>query len=65
MIITEDYASKKKMLLLILDTCDQNEVEEWFEICKSELSDEDWEKEYDNILQKVRKKIKVFIWIYV
>lgn len=57
---TEDYASKKKMLLLILDTCEKNEIEKWFEICKSELIDEDWEKEYDNILQKARKKDEKF-----
>lgn len=53
--IKEDYQSKKKMLLLILDTCDNNEIKKWFEICKNNLHTEDWEKEYENILEKVKK----------
>ena len=51
-----DYASRKKMLLLILDTCDRDEVKKWFEVCKKELSQEDWQKEYEKILEKVRHK---------
>lgn len=57
---TGDYDSEKKMLLLILDTCDKSEIKEWFETCKKELRNEDWEKEYDNILQKIRKKDEKF-----
>lgn len=53
---TGDYDSKKKMLLLILDTCDKSEIKEWFETCKKELRKEDWENEYNSILEKTRKK---------
>ncbi len=55
-----DYGSKKKMLLLILDTCDKNEIKEWFKLCKKELTEEDWQREYVNVLEKVRKKDLTF-----
>lgn len=57
---TGDYDSKKKMLLLILDTCDKSEIKEWFETCKKELRKADWENEYDCILEKARKKDEKF-----
>lgn len=40
----EDYESKKKMLLLLLDTCEKKELKKWFQACREELHKEDWEK---------------------
>lgn len=54
--IVKDDAAKKKMLMLILDTCDQNELKSWYETCKDELGTAEWEKEYAGILEKVKKK---------
>lgn len=57
-----DYAAKKKMLLLILDTCDGSDLKKWCAICKKVLSAEDWQKEYEAILEKVKKKnIKYYL----
>ncbi len=47
---------KKKMLLLLLDTCEKNDLKQWYSTCKTELSSEEWEKEYAEILEKVKKK---------
>lgn len=55
-----DYNSGKKMLLLILETCDKSEIKKWFEVCKRELSEKDWRQEYTTILEKVRKKDEKF-----
>lgn len=55
-----DYESKKKMLLLILDTCDKSEIKKWFTLCEKELTEEDWQREYANILEKVREKNLTF-----
>lgn len=52
----KDYEKKKEMLMLILDTCENGEVKNWFETCKKELTAEDWQKEYENILDKVNRK---------
>lgn len=51
-----DYDSGKKMLWLILDSCEKSEVEKWFEVCKQEFREEDWARDYDRVLDKVRKK---------
>lgn len=56
----QDYDSEKRMLLLILDTCDKSEMKKWFEVCKKELSEEDWQNEYNNILGKIKKKNEKF-----
>lgn len=53
--INDDYASVKRMLLLILDTCEKGEIKNWFKVCKSTLHEEDWQKEYESILEKVKK----------
>ena len=55
-----DYNSGKKMLLLILETCDKSEIKKWFEVCKRELSEKDWRQEYTTILEKIRKKDEKF-----
>lgn len=55
-----DYASKKKMLLLILDTCDKSELKKWFGACEKELQEEDWKEEYENILEKIKKRDQKF-----
>lgn len=55
-----DYDSEKKMLLLLLESCKKDEIKKWFETCKRELSEEDWEQEYENILGRVRKKDEKF-----
>lgn len=56
----EDYESEKKMLLLILDTCESSEIKKWFKVCKDKLHAEDWQKEYENILEKVKRKDQKF-----
>ena len=55
-----DYVSEKKMLLLILDVCGGGEIERWFEICRKKLHEEDWQQEYETILEKVKTKNKKF-----
>lgn len=54
--IIKDDAAKKKMLMLLLDTCDSNELKSWYSTCKDELGADEWEKEYPGILEKVKKK---------
>lgn len=54
--IKGDYESEKKMLLLILDTCERNEIKKWFDICKNKLHEEDWQNNYEDILERVKKK---------
>lgn len=51
-----DYESKKKMLLLLLDTCDEREIKTWFQACGEELHREDWEREYESLLGKIRNR---------
>ncbi len=51
-----DYGSQKKMLLVLLDTCEKSVAKKWFKLCKSKFHPEDWEEEYENILEKIRKK---------
>lgn len=54
--IKGDYESEKKMLLLILDTCEGNEIKKWFDICKNKLYEEDWQNNYENIFRKDKEK---------
>ncbi len=57
-----DYPSEKKMLLLILDTCDKNEIKKWFGVCKEKLHQEDWQENYETILEKIREKnLKLYL----
>lgn len=58
--IIENYELKKAMLMRILDTCDKMDMRKWFDTCKKELKPEDWEKEYINILEKVKKRNKIY-----
>lgn len=51
-----DDINQKKMLFLLLDTCEKNEVEEWYQVCKQTLSDSEWNHERETILDKVKKK---------
>lgn len=51
-----DYASEKKMLLLLLDVCNQSDLKTWFDSCQKELSGEDWKKEYSGIMKMIEKK---------
>ncbi len=51
-----DYQSEKQQLLLILDTCDKSELKKWFGICKEKLQEEDWQENYEKILEKIRNK---------
>lgn len=54
--IIENYELKKLMLMRILDTCDKEDMGKWFNTCKKEFKPEEWEKEYDKILEKVKKR---------
>ena len=50
------------MLLLILDTCDKNEIKKWFGVCKEKLHQEDWQENYETILEKIREKnLKLYL----
>lgn len=44
------------MLFLLLDSYDKNEIKDWYRVCKRELKEADWKREYDIILCKVKKK---------
>ena len=58
--IKNDYESRKRTLLLILDTCQKDEIKKWFKLSKSTLYAEDWQKEYEGILEKVKKTDQKF-----
>ncbi len=67
-----DDINQKKMLFLLLDTCEKNEVEEWYQVCKQMLSDSEWNHERETILDKVKKKnmkfyldIRMKSWHYI
>lgn len=54
--IIKNDTEKKKILMLILDTCTKDELRDWYSVCKDELSSEEWDKQYAEILEKVKKK---------
>lgn len=51
-----DDINQKKMLFLLLDTCDKNETEKWYQACKQVFDEAEWQQERDTILGKVKKK---------
>ena len=54
--ICHDDINRKKMLFLLLDTCEKNEIEKWYRACKQELDEAEWKHEREEILCKVKKK---------
>lgn len=58
----KDYDNQKKMLFLLLDTCDKKDLKKWYQTCKKELKKEAWESGYQTILCKVKgKDLKFFL----
>lgn len=51
-----DDINQKKMLFLLLDTCEKNEIEGWYQVCKQVLDEVEWQHERETILGKVKKK---------
>lgn len=57
-----DYPNQKRMLHLLVETCSRDSVMKWYEQCRQDLSEDDWQKDESRFLDFVKRKdIKAYL----